>query len=100
MHAAQFIETTTNISLRKSTFETLKRLRYENPSNVIFSFLNINSIRYKFEDLKFSCMDNMGILLVGETKIYSSFPDAQFFIEGYNKPLQLDVSGRSGVEEF
>ena len=100
MHAAQFIETTTNISLRKSTFEMLKRLRYENPSNVIFSFLNINSIRYKFEDLKFSCMDNMGILLIGETKIYSSFPDAQFFIEGYNKPLQLDVSGRSGVEEF
>ena len=23
------------------------------------------------------------------------FPDKQFFIEGYNKPLQLDASGRS-----
>ena len=92
MHAAQFIETATNISLRKFTYETLKPLRYENPSNVVFSFLNINSIRYKFENLKFSCMDNMDILLIGETKIYSSFPDAQFFIEGYNKPLQLDVS--------
>ena len=54
MHAAQLTETSSNISLRKSTYETLKRLRSENPSNVIFSLLNINSIRYKFEDLKFS----------------------------------------------
>ena len=34
--------------------------------------------------------------MIGETKLDSSFPDAQFFIEGYNKPLRLDVSGRSG----
>ena len=40
-------------------------------------------------------MNNVKILLIGETKLYSSFPDAQFFNEGYNKPLQLDVSGRS-----
>ena len=36
------------------------------------------------------------ILLIGETKVDSSFPDVQFFIEGYNKSLRLDVSGRSG----
>ena len=40
----------------------------------------------------------MGILLIGETKKDSSFPDAQFFAEGYNKrPLRLDVSRRSGA---
>ena len=33
---------------------------------------------------------------MGETKVDSSFPDVQFFIEGYNKSLRLDVSGRSG----
>ena len=96
MHAAQLIEISSNISLRKSTYETLKRLCNENPSNVIFSFLNINSFRYKFEDLKFFCMNNVNILLIGGTKLDSSFPDAQFFIEGYNKPLRLDVSGRGG----
>ena len=32
---------------------------------------------------------------IGETKLYSSFPNLQFFIEGCNKPLRLDVSGRS-----
>ena len=41
-------------------------------------------------------MNNVDIALIGETKLDSSFPDAQFFIEGYNKSLRLDVSGRSG----
>ena len=54
MHAAQLIETSGNISLQKSTYETLERFRNENPSNVILSFLNINSLCYKFEDLNFS----------------------------------------------
>ena len=44
MHIAQVVGISSNISLRKSTYETLKRLHYENPSNIIFSF--INSIRY------------------------------------------------------
>ena len=76
MHAAQLIETSSNISLRKYAYEALKRVRNENPSNVIFSFLNINSIRYKFENLKFFCMNNVDILLIGEAKLDSSFPDA------------------------
>ena len=33
MHTAQHIETSSNISLWKSTYEALKRLRNENPSN-------------------------------------------------------------------
>ena len=49
-HVAQLIENSSNISLRKSTCEALKRLRNENPSKAIFSFRNTNSIRYKFED--------------------------------------------------
>ena len=65
MHAAQLIETSSNISLRGSNYETLKRLRNENTSNVFFSFLNINSIRFKFEDLKFFYMNNVDILLIG-----------------------------------
>ena len=56
----------------------------------------MNSTRYKSDDLKFFCMNNVDILLIGETKLDSSFPDAQFFIEGYSEPLRLDVSVRSG----
>ena len=65
-----------------------------------FLFLKINSILYKFEDLKFFCINNGDILLIDETKVDSSFPDAQFFIEGYNKPLRLNLSGRSGGLNF
>ena len=80
----------------KSIYEALKRLSNENTLNVIFYFTNINSIRYKFEDLKFFYMNNVDISLIGETKLDSSLPDAYFFIEGYyNKSFRLDVSGRS-----
>ena len=58
-------------------------------------FLNISSIRYKFEDFKCFCLNNVDALLISDTKLDSSFPDVPFFIEGYNKPLRLDVSGRS-----
>ena len=75
MQAAQLIEPSSNISLRKSTFEALKRLCNENPLNVIFSSLNINFTRYEFEDHKFFCMNNVDILLIGEAKLDSSFPD-------------------------
>ena len=39
-------------------------------------------------------MNNVNILLIGETKLDSFFSESQFFIEAYNKPLQLDISGR------
>ena len=42
-------------------------------------------------------MNNADILLISETKLDSSFPDAQCFIECYNKPLRLHVSRRSRV---
>ena len=39
---------------------------------------------------------NVNIPIVVETKIVQSFPMAQFLIEGFPKPLKLDVSDRSG----
>ena len=78
MHAAQLIGPSSNISSCNSIYEALKCLLNENPSHVIFPFLNINSIRYEFEDLKFFCINNVDILLLGEKKLDSFFPDAQF----------------------
>ena len=76
MYAAQFVETSSNTSLRKSTYETLIRIRNEIPSNVIFCFLNINFIRFKFENHTFFFMNNVDISLTGETKLNPSFLDA------------------------
>ena len=40
--------------------------------------LNINSVRNKFDQLKSTIYENFDILIIAETKIDDSFPDAQF----------------------
>lgn len=78
MHVAQPIETSRNIPLRKSSYKALKQINNENPLNITFSFLDINSIRYKNNDLKFLYTDNAEILLIGEVKKDPPFPDTHF----------------------
>ena len=53
----------------------------------MIAYLNINSIRNKIDFLREICKKApFDILCVDETKIDSSFPDAQFHIEGYQYP--------------
>ena len=51
--------------------------------NPIFEHLNINSLRNKFEALEFLIKGKSNIFLVSESKLNSSFPEAQFKIPGY-----------------
>ena len=74
----------------------LKALRLKNTNRIIFSHLNINSIRNKFEDLINLITPYVDILLVSETKLDESFPLKQFFIEGYSPPFRLDRSSHGG----
>ena len=84
-------------ALNEANFTDTLRL---NPSkyskNIIFSHLNINSIRNNFENLKEVVSNRVDILVIAETKINKSFPTAQFIIEGFHKPLRLDISDKSG----
>ena len=48
---------------------SLKTVRLSNPENMIFSYLNINSIRNKMDSLREVVMENANILATGETKI-------------------------------
>ena len=50
---------------------------------IVFSQININSLRNRFEQLREFCKDNLDILLITETKLDSSFPSAQIHIPGY-----------------
>ena len=70
----------------------LKSLRIRNHNNVIFSYLNINSIRKKFDNLRLIIDEHVDILCVAETKIDNSFPTSQFSWSGYHKPYRLDIS--------
>ena len=48
------------------------------------------------EGLNSVTADKFDILSIAETKLDSSFPEAQFLIKGYNRPYRLDVSDTSG----
>ena len=74
-----------------SALDRLKSLRIHNHSNITLSYLNINSIRKHYDDLKLINNQNVDILCIAETKIDESFPTAQFFLPGYHKPYGLDI---------
>ena len=68
----------------------LRTLKAKNNERPIVAHININFLNSKFEPLKDIIKDNVDILLVSETKIDDTFPDGQFFIEGYREPIRLD----------
>ena len=74
----------------------LESLGIRNHNNVIFSYLNINSITNKFDNLKLIIGEHVDIFCVAETKIDNSFPTAQFSWPGYHKPNRLDILDRRG----
>ena len=57
--------------------------------------LYLNSTAAKFDCLKVFVIGNINILVLTETKIDSSLPNAQFRIEGFSVPFVLDQN-RSG----
>ena len=73
-----------------------RNLRSKNAGNIIFSYLNINSTREKFENLCELVAGNVDILCIAETKLYPSFPNSQYLIPGFHKPLRMDVSSQTG----
>ena len=59
----------------------------ENDSNPIVAYLNINSLGEKINHLREICKESpIDILCVEETKIDSTYPDAQFKINDYQFP--------------
>ena len=61
--------------------ESLKAiLRKRNLNRIVVAHLNINSLRNKFDYFIEQIKGNIGILVISETKLDSSFPAGQFFI--------------------
>ena len=55
---------------------SLKGLKIKNINRIIFAQININSFRNIFEQLHDFLKNNLDILLITETKLYTSFPSA------------------------
>ena len=73
----------------------LKSLRSNHPQKIIIGHININSIRYKFDILKPMLTEVLDILMISETKLDESFPEAQFYI-GFRAPFRLDRNKHGG----
>ena len=74
----------------------IKKIRLKYPSNIIASFININSIRNKLNSLEEFVKNNVDVLAIAETKIDNSFTTTSLEIEGYSSPFRLDYSKSSG----
>ena len=61
----------------------LTKLRLTYLKNLIIDHLNINSVRNKFSSLQQTVLSKTDILLLSETKIDDSFPNSQFYAEGF-----------------
>ena len=81
----------------KSNIDRLKELRLNNSKNILFAYLNINSIRNKFQNLCSLLANKVDVLTIAETKLDGSLPSNQFMIKGFQRPLRLDVNRNNGV---
>mgnify|MGYP001792265277 CR=1 FL=1 len=81
----------------KNAFDHVSSLKRLHTKNVFLGHLNINSLRNKFESIQLLIKDSFDIFLISETKIDSSFPNAQFNIPGY-KIFRKDrvINGSNG----
>ena len=71
-------------------------MKAQSSDKLILGHLNINSIRNKFEALKFIIDNNIDISLISETKLDDSFPAAQFLIKGFSAPYRFDRNSKGG----
>ena len=69
--------------LDDSIFPILTKLRGEHPKSILLGYLNINSVRNKFESSNEMIRNNFDIFVITERKLDTSFQDSQFHIPGY-----------------
>ena len=69
---------------------SLCSLKLRNVNRLIFSQININSIRNNFKQLFSLVSNNLDVLLISETKNDNTFPVSYFCVLGYSVPFRLE----------
>ena len=85
----------TNQEYQENTNVTLKRLQHFDLNNVIFSYLNISSIRSKVGDLNKIEDGNINTLCIADIKLDESFPSNKFVYQ-YNQFNILAITDNNG----
>ena len=81
---------------QQDCIETMSEFRMKYSRNIIIEYININSIRNKFNNFVGVVNSKIGIIVIAETKLDLSFANCQFMINGFGQPVRLDVSSVSG----
>jgi hypothetical protein len=85
---------TSGVNVNKYTFKDLRDVRRSYPKNVMAAHLNINSLRYKFDEIKEVLTENIvDLLIISETKLYKSFNDNLFSVDGCNVGTGTSTEG-------
>ena len=82
------VSNSSNVSSIKSLYSLRKRY----PQNIIISYLSINSLRNKLNDLKILISDSVDIFCIAKCKLDESFLNSEIELEGFKKPCRLDVN--------
>ena len=76
--------------------DILRNLKLKYRDNICIANYNINSLRYKFDQLVPIIQGSVDVLIITETKLDGTFPESQFTIEGYSPPYRLDRDVNGG----
>ena len=76
--------------------QVLKDFRKSNVNKLVFGQLKINSLRKKIDTLSEIIKDFVDIFMISDTKLDDSFPEVQFFIDGYHTSLRYERNRNSG----
>ena len=67
-----------------------------NENNVLKNLRLTNSLRNKFELLTEMVWEKVDLLMISETKLDFSFPNAQFYMKSHSQSYRLDKNSKGG----
>ena len=71
-------------------------MRTKNPERIIIGNLNINFLPSKFGKLKDTVLKYVDVLVLTETKLDDSVPNAQFLVDRFSEPYRYDRNRKGG----
>ena len=69
----------------------IRKIELNNMNNPTFAYINMNSIRHKYADRFAVINSNIDVPSIAETKLVSSFPNAQFLVDEYKEPYRVRI---------
>ena len=98
MEQGSFLQAKNTSSENLDLFKPLKFFRRKHSKNLIFGYLNINSLRWKFHEVmnELLTLHLIDIMFFAETKLDSSFPPEQFSVSGFREPPYREDRNKYG----